>query len=118
MRRADEHHVTEAAGDQLDPPEYEGPHQDLAELGVGLHQGQQLLTSELDHLARLGHARAYQRAPAGEHVDLSRELAGAVDGDHRFLAPAGLTISTEPAVTTKNGMTLAPASTSTSPRVT
>ena len=45
--------VAEAAGDQLDAAEDERPHQDLAQLGVGLDQPEQLLAIELDHLARL-----------------------------------------------------------------
>ena len=53
MRRADEHDVAEAARDQLDAAQDERPHQDLAQLGVGLDERQQLLAIELDDFARL-----------------------------------------------------------------
>ena len=44
--------------DQLHAAQDERAHQDLAELGVGLHERQQLLAIELDHFARLA-----RRAP-------------------------------------------------------
>ena len=51
-------------GDQLDAAQDERPHQDLAQLGVGLHQREQLLAIDLDHLARLADAhRASARRP-------------------------------------------------------
>ena len=56
VRRSDEHDVAEAARDQLHPAQDEGAHQDLAELGVGLHERQQLVAIQLDHLARFAHA--------------------------------------------------------------
>ena len=57
VHRADEDDVAEAVRDQLDAAQDERAHQDLAELGVGLHQRQQVFAIELDHLARLA-ARA------------------------------------------------------------
>ena len=81
MVRPDEHDVAEAVRDELHPPEDEGPHQDLAELGVRLHQRQQLLVIELDDLARRAGARPHQRAAVREHVGLAGELARPMNGD-------------------------------------
>ena len=65
----DQHDVAEPARDQLHAAQDEGAHQDLAQLAVGLHQRQQLLAVQLDHLARLRCTRAAnERAAAGEHV--------------------------------------------------
>ena len=61
MRRADHDDVAEAARDQLDAAQDERPHEDLAQLGVGLHQREQLLAIEFDHLAGLGDVRPHQR---------------------------------------------------------
>ena len=40
VRRAEHDNVAEAVGDQLDAPEDEGAHEDLAQLGVGLNEGE------------------------------------------------------------------------------
>ena len=57
-----QHDVAEAVRDQLDAAQDEGAHQDLAQLAVGLHQRQQVLAIELDHLAGLGRAHAHEPA--------------------------------------------------------
>ena len=49
--------------DQLDAAQDERPHQDLAQLGVGLHQREQLLAIELDHFTRLD--GAHPSTPGG-----------------------------------------------------
>jgi hypothetical protein len=72
---------------QLNPTKNESTHHDLAEFGIGLHQGHQLLTIHLDRLTRLGDTHSKESPSAGEHVDLARELTRAVDGDHG-LSPA------------------------------
>ena len=81
VHRSDQHRVAEAAADQLHPPENERPHQDLAELGVVLHERQHRLAIEHDDLARLADPRAEQRAAPRDHVDLAAELPRAVHGD-------------------------------------
>ena len=81
VRRPDEHDVAEPVRDQLHAAQDERPHEDLAELGVGLHERQQALAIQLDHFARLADARADERAAAREHVDFAGELARAMDDD-------------------------------------
>ena len=81
MVRPDEHDVAEAVRDELHPPEDERPHEDLAQLGVGLHEREQVIAIELDHLARHAGARTHQRPAAREHVGLAGELARPMDGD-------------------------------------
>jgi hypothetical protein len=56
MGGADEHHVSQAGRHKLHPAQDEGTQQDLAELGIGLHQRQQLCAIQLDRLTRLGDA--------------------------------------------------------------
>src|SRR6202040_262151 len=72
MSGADEDDVTDSARDDLHAPQDERPHQDLAQLAVGLHERQQLLATHLDHRARLAHADADEPAAARQHVDLAR----------------------------------------------
>ncbi len=72
---ADQHDVAEALVDQVDAPQDEGAHQDLAELGVRLHQRKQRITAELHRFARLGDLGAYQRAAPRQQGDLAGELA-------------------------------------------
>ena len=48
MRRSDQHRVAEPREDQLHPAEDERPHENLAQLRVGLDQPQHLLARELD----------------------------------------------------------------------
>ena len=65
VRRADHDDVTQIVRDQLEAPQDERPHQDLAQLRVGLYQREQLLAIELNHFARLADAETSQRgAPA------------------------------------------------------
>ena len=61
VHRSDDDDVAEVAGDQAQAAQDERPHQDLAQLGVGLDHGEQLLAIELDHLARLAHLQACDR---------------------------------------------------------
>ena len=52
VRRADDDDVTQIARDQLEAAQNEGPHQDLAQLGIGLDQREQLLAIEFESLRR------------------------------------------------------------------
>ena len=88
VRRADQHDVADAVRDQLDAAEDERAHQDLAQLGVGLHQASSCSRVELD---RPRPARWRARAPASggrDHVRLAGELARPVHG-HQRVAQAG-----------------------------
>src|SRR6185503_3801642 len=84
VNRPDEHDISGPQLDQLDAAEDEGAHQDLAEVGVGLHEGQQMFAIQFDHFARLGGARAEQGAPARQHGGLAAELPGSKDHDETF----------------------------------
>ena len=84
MARPDEHDVAEPVRNQLHPAEDEGPHEDLAQLAVGLHEGQQVLALELDHGASLARAEADEPAAAREHRDLPGELPRSQDGHKRL----------------------------------
>ena len=109
MRRADEDDIPEATRNQLDPAEDERPHEDLAQLGVGLHEGEQLLAIELDHLARLADA---QRAPmpGGRVIMLPspENCPGRCVTISVSVAPDGRRTWISPLTTTKNGTTLSP----------
>ena len=79
-----EHDVAEPVRDQLHAAQDEGAHDDLAQLAVGLHQRQQVLAIQLDHLARLAGTRPDERAAAREHLDLAGELTRSMDRDQRL----------------------------------
>ena len=73
MLRADEHDVARALSDQRDPAQDEGAHNELAELTIGLDQGQERLAVDLDDLARFADANANERGSAGDQVGLAGE---------------------------------------------
>ena len=102
--RADEHDVAEPARDQLDAAQDERAHQDLAELGVGLHERQQLVAIELDHFAR---PRGPVRGPATRRPESMFTSPVNWPGPCTVMSVSpvrdGRTISICPAVTTKNG---------------
>ena len=81
VHRSDQHDVTKTAGDQLNSTQDERPHEDLAQLGVGLHDSEQLLAIELDHLTGLGRTHARQCPPPGDHRAFARELTAPVNDD-------------------------------------
>ena len=58
VHRADHDDVAQVPGDQFEAAQDERPHQDLAQLRVGLDDGEQLLAIELDHVAGLADAQA------------------------------------------------------------
>ena len=84
MIRPNEHDIAEPVRNQLHPAQDEGPHDQLAELAVGLHERQQLFTIQLDHFARLAGARSDERGAARKHVDLAGELTRSMDRDERL----------------------------------
>jgi hypothetical protein len=51
--RSEHDDIADVAGDQLDPAEHERPHQDLAQLGVGLHEPEQLFAASVRRPRRL-----------------------------------------------------------------
>ena len=70
--------------------EDEGAHEQVAELGIALHQPAQPVEVDAEDLARFAHAAAHEVAAACERVDLAGELAGAVDGDEVIAGDAGV----------------------------
>jgi hypothetical protein len=76
--RANEDHVTKSARDELDTAENERPHEDLAQLGVGLHEGKKVFAIELDDIARLGDAQPGQSPAARNHCAFAGELPAGV----------------------------------------
>lgn len=84
MCRSKEDDISKTARDELDTPKNEGAHEDLAQLGVGLHEGQQMITSQLDYFTRLAHAQPGQRAAARNHVAFASELSGTKYDDQGF----------------------------------
>src|SRR6185295_18522181 len=79
--RTDERNIPEPVSNQLHAAKDEGPHQNFAELGVGLHEGQQTFAIQLDDFARLRGPRADQRTPARDHGGFAGELPGSMDDD-------------------------------------
>ena len=63
----DEHNISHPGRHQLNPAENESTHQDLAELGIGLHQSQHVLAIKFDHLTRLGDTHSKESPAAREH---------------------------------------------------
>ena len=115
MVRTDQHDISEPMRDQLHSAQNEGPHDELAEFAVGLHERQQVFAIQLDHFARLTDARSEQRRATRKHVDLAGELTRSIDYDER-LAGAGWPDNLDPTCRNhEERHDLRPASTSTSP---
>ena len=83
VRRSEHYDVTQVPGDQPEAPLQERAQEDLAQFRVGLHEFEQLVSIELDHLARLGHAHAEDRASAGDHRAFAGKLAARMRRDQR-----------------------------------
>ena len=84
VARPDHDDVAEAVGNEFGATEDESPHDDVAELGVGLHQAQKVLAADLQDLAGLADKRAEQRRPTSDCVALANELTGPVRHDRRL----------------------------------
>ena len=82
-----QHDISQPVRNQLHAAEDERPHDDLAELAVGLHERQQAFAIELDHFAGLDRPCPHERAAAGEHVGFAGELARSVCDDHCVSSP-------------------------------
>ncbi len=84
---ADEDQAAGALGDERHPAQDEGAHEDFAELEVPLHERVQMLAIDDDDRSVAERPAADEGAAGREHVDLARELPGAV---HRDLLLAAL----------------------------
>jgi hypothetical protein len=81
MIRPDNDDISESLRNQLHSADNEGPHDDLADLAVGLHQRHQVFAIQLDHFARLTGARSGEHGTARKHVDFAGELTRSVYRD-------------------------------------
>ena len=81
VARPDQHEAAHGIGDQVRAAEHEGAQEQLAQLGVGLHDVPEVRQVDLEQLGRAQRARADQAVPPGDHVHLPGELPGLVDGD-------------------------------------
>src|SRR5215813_6448695 len=81
MPRADEHQAASGLADEGHAAQDEGAHEDLAELEVLLHESAQMLTIDDDDGPVAERPRAHEVAARRQHVDLARELPGAVHRD-------------------------------------
>src|SRR6478672_2964482 len=81
---SDDHDPTPVARDQLEAPKNEGAHQDLAQLRIGLHQREELLATEFNHLPWFADAQPGHRRPTRNQVGFSREAPGAMADDERL----------------------------------
>ena len=75
---------------QLQAAQDERPHQNLAQLSIGLDQREQRLAVELNDLTWLAYAQAAECAAPRDHVGFARKLTGAMAHDER-LATVGRT---------------------------
>lgn len=86
VARPDQHSIAAALRDEADPPQDEGAHHQLAQLGVRLNDLAQRLRAEHQQLAGSDHARADEARPPGQHVDFAGELARTLERDGDFPA--------------------------------
>ena len=82
--------VSESLRDQLDSPEDERAHQDLAQLLVGLDEAQKIPSVDLDDLGGRDGADRAEAPPARQHVGFARELTRAKRRDDALGARARL----------------------------
>ena len=75
VARADQHRVAHVEVDQPHPAEDEGPHQQLAELGIGHDEVAELGRRDVHHLSVGVHPGGDQCPPAGEEADLPGEAS-------------------------------------------
>jgi hypothetical protein len=81
VHRSDQRRVPDAARHQLDAAQDERAHEDLAQLGVGLYERDDLLARQLDHLAVFARADREHPAASGDHVHFAGELSRRLDRD-------------------------------------
>src|SRR5262249_38119531 len=84
------HHddISKPLGDQFYSAGNESPHDDLADLAVGLHQSDQVFAIQLDHFARFPGATMNKHGAAREHVAFAGELSRSIHRD-KLLGCAG-----------------------------
>jgi hypothetical protein len=73
--------VSLAGSNEFQPARDEGPHKNLAQLGVPGNQRPQAICTQFKKLTRLGDAAAHKYAPPGDHGHLTGEITWAVGHD-------------------------------------
>src|SRR6266850_668358 len=84
MARPDQRDVAFPLADEFYAAQDESPHQNLAQLGISLHQREQPLTSELNDFACFLDPSTRQGAAPGEQVHFAEELPGLVNNNNFF----------------------------------
>ncbi|MBI4468610.1 MAG: hypothetical protein HY650_04730 [Acidobacteria bacterium] len=83
MSRPDEHHIADPPGNELNPAKDEGPHEDIAQFTVRLHQREKPLSIDFDHFSRLADPYAGQSGSTREQGHFAGEHARPERG-HQF----------------------------------
>src|SRR6266481_7543534 len=86
VARTHQDDVALAGSNEFQPAQDEGPHKNLAQLGVLGNQRPQAICTQFQKLTWLGDAAAHKSAPPGDHGHLTGEITGAVCG-YGALAP-------------------------------
>ena len=89
VARADQRHLALCGVDQPHAPQDEGAHDDLGQLGIGLHQRAQLGLADRQHLPRLNHADAREAGQAAQGGELAGEIARKELGQRLLASRAG-----------------------------
>ena len=76
MTRSDQDDIAALRLDESHAPQDEGAHEELAELGIPLHQLAQVIVINDEDFARLVDARAHEAARAAQRAQLPREFSG------------------------------------------
>lgn len=88
MVRADHYDVSDALGHQVHAPQDESTHEDLAQLGVGLDEREQVVPLQLDDFPGFGGAHQPHARPSGQGVHLTCKLTRS-EFRHEQLGVAG-----------------------------
>jgi hypothetical protein len=78
VTRPHQNEVALPAPDQLKPPQYEGPHEDLAQFSILRDKRAQSITSQFQEFARFCGPTEDKAAVPGDHGHLTRKLTRAV----------------------------------------
>src|SRR6266545_2289773 len=95
MIRSEQQHVAEALIDQLQAAQDERAEENVAQLGIGLDELEQLLARDLDDVRRRARLDAGEEAPARQDRPLAREHP-LTEARHVLARPAGRADEVEP----------------------
>ena len=100
MARPDQHEPAHGIGDEVRAAEHEGAQEQLAQLGVRLHDVPEVRQVDLEQLGRVQRARADQAVSPGDHVHLPVNSPASWIVSRSSPTRDGLAISTRPSSTT------------------